>query len=207
MTVLGYQPFFDKARKLWYVDVAVDPGDSFWPFLRLAVCRYQPNSINGCHLSAPVRCDFVQLPPERTTSVSRTDDRHVRVVVAGPVGRRAGRSHNNDAVAALATAVDQHRGLVARLQRRVPEIASDLGWETVAATRLALRGRGVNDNHAAWVGEIDAGVKIALARPESDTKVWRVAIEEWERLESDPDPVTGKPLWENRLIYADSFDL
>ena len=207
VTVLGYQPFFDKARKLWYVDIAVDPGDSFWPFLRLAVCRYQPNSINGCHLSAPVRCDFVQLPPERTTSVSRTDDRHVRVVVAGPVGRRAGRSHNNDAVAALATAVDQHRGLVARLQRRVPEIASDLGWETVAATRLALRGRGVNDNHAAWVGEIDAGVKIALARPESDTKVWRVAIEEWERLESDPDPVTGKPLWENRLIYADSFDL
>ena len=110
-------------------------------------------------------------------------------------------------MAALATAVDQHRGLVARLQRRVPEIASDLGWETVAATRLALRGRGVNDNHAAWVGEIDAGVKIALVRPESDTKLWRVAIEEWERLESDPDPVTGKPLWEHRLIYADSFDL
>ena len=207
VTVLGYQPIFDKTRKLWYVDVAVDPGDSFWPFLRLAVCRYQPNSINGCHLSAPVRCDFVQLPPERTASVSRTDDRHVRVVVAGPVGRRAGRPHSNDAVAALATAVDQHRGLVARLQRRVPEIASDLGWETVAATRLALRGRGVNDNHAAWVGEIDAGVKIALARPESDAKLWRVAIEEWERLESDPDPVTGKPLWEQRLIYADSFDL
>ena len=86
VTVLGYQPIFDKTRKLWYVDVAVDPGDSFWPFLRLAVCRYQPNSINGCHLSAPVRCDFVQLPPERTASVSRTDDRHVRVVVAGPVG-------------------------------------------------------------------------------------------------------------------------
>ena len=52
------------------------------------MCRYQPDSIDGCHLSQPVRCDHVQLPPERTTSVSRTDDRHVRVVVSGPIGTR-----------------------------------------------------------------------------------------------------------------------
>jgi hypothetical protein len=207
VTVLGYQPMYNEDRKLWYADIAVEPGDNFWPFLRLAVCRYQPNSINGCHLSAPVRCDFVQLPPERTTSVSRTDDRHVRIVVAGPVGRRAGLQEAADPVRSLAAAVDQNRGLVARLQRRIPEIDSDLGWETVAATRLALRGRGVDDKHAAWVGEIEAGVKIPLARPESDKSKWRVAVEEWERLESDPDALTGARQWESRLTYADSFDL
>jgi hypothetical protein len=205
--VLGYRPIYNPTRKLWYVDIAVDPSDSFWPFLRLALCRYQPESINGCHLSAPVRCDFVQLPPERTASVSRTDDRHVRVVVSGPVGRRTGTPNNQDPVAALAAAVDKHRAFTARLQRRMPDIASDLGWQTVAATRLELRGRGINDRHAAWVGELDAGTRIPLARPESDSRKWRVAIEEWERLESDPDPVSGSPVWESRLIYADCFDL
>ncbi len=207
VTVLGYKPVYNKARKLWYVDVAINPGDTFWPFVRLAICRYQPESVAGCHLSAPVCCDFVQVPPERTASVSRTDDRHVRVVVAGPVGRRAGMTHSTSAVAALAGAVDQHRSVIARLQRRVPEVDSDLGWETVATTRLLLRGSGVNDKQAAWVGELDAGVRIPASRPESGAGNWRVVIEEWERLESDPDVGSNAPHWENRLIYADAFDL
>ena len=94
VTVLGYRPKYSTSRKLWYVDVAIDPGNIFWPFVRMAVCRYQPDSIADHHLSAPMQCDFVQLPPERTTSVSRTDDRHIRVVgpdrsVTGP--HRGGR--------------------------------------------------------------------------------------------------------------------
>ena len=44
-------------------------------------------------------------------------------------------------------------------------------------------------------------------RPESGAGNWRVAIEEWERLESDPDVGSNAPHWENRLIYADAFDL
>ena len=75
VTVVGYRPQYNQDRGLWYVDVAIDPGPTFWPFVRLALCRYQPDSITGCHLSAPVRCDYVQLVPERTTSVSRTDER------------------------------------------------------------------------------------------------------------------------------------
>jgi len=91
VAVAGYQPEFNAERGLWYVDVAIDPWASlkeqpelgFWPFVRLAVCRFQPSSVYGCHLSAPVRCDYVQLPPERTTAVNRTDERRVRVVVSG----------------------------------------------------------------------------------------------------------------------------
>ena len=116
-------------------------------------------------------------------------------------------THSSSAVAALAGAVDQHRSLIARLQRRVAEVDSDLGWETVATTRLVLRGNGVNDKHAAWVGELDSGVRIPVSRPESGAGNWRVAIEEWERLESDPDVGSNAPHWENRLIYADAFDL
>ena len=210
--VVGYAPQYNAERKLWYADVALDPGPTFWPFVRLAVCRYQPESIDRCHLSPPVRCDFVQLPPERTTSVSRTDDRHVRVVVSGPVGVRAElRSDPFGGPLAFAEAVSANRQVVATLQRRDPAIPTDLGWKTVAVKELVVRGRGASQFEAAWVGELDAGRTIPLTRP-GDNRNWRVTVEEWERLPGDPASVAegGPPLalvvfpvWERRLIYAD----
>ena len=212
--VVGYRPQYNRERRLWYVDVALDPGATFWPFVRLAVCRYQPDSIDGCHLSPPVRCDYVQLVPERITSVSRTDDRHVRVVVSGPIGVRSfpGRDHAASADA-FAEAVTANRQVVAKLQRRDPAIDTDLGWQTVAAAELVIRGRGRNQYEAAWVGELDAGTVIPLARPGANRN-WRVAVEEWERLPGDPpSPAEAphgalvQPIWERRLIYADEIGL
>jgi hypothetical protein len=210
VTVLGYRPQYNRERKLWYVDVALDPGPTFWPFVRLALCRYQPESIVGCHLSPPVRCNYVQLTPERTTSVSRTDDRHVRVVVSGPIGVRTfpDRGHTSSSDA-FTEAVSANRQVVAKLQRRDPAIDTDLGWQTVAVAELVIRGRGRNQYEAAWVGELDAGVVIPLSRP-GDNPRWRVAVEEWERLPGDP-PSSAEappaavvlPIWERRLIYAD----
>ncbi len=213
VVVVGYRPQYNRERKLWYVDVALDPGPTFWPFVRLAVCRYQPVSIPGCHLSAPVRCHYVQLTPERTTSVSRTDNRHVRVVVSGPVGVRAFPERGPAAAAAFADAVGANRQVVAKLQRRDPAIPGDLGWKTVTATRLIIRGRGHNEFEAAWVGELDAGTVIPLKRPGTNPN-WRVAVEEWELLPGDPpSPVEAppatvvRPIWERRLIYADEIGL
>ena len=207
--VAGYRPQFNSDRKLWYADIALDPATAFWPFLRLAVCRYQPDSVGDCHLSAPVRCDFVQLPPERTASVSRTDDRHVRVIVTGQVGTREvpGRAPGS-----LAELIDRNRTVAARLQRRDPEIDTDLGWQTVTTTRLVVRGTGDEPGEVAWVGELDAGTTIPLVRPgtteESD---WRVTIEEWETLPGDTadlGPVLSRfPVWEKRLVYADELAL
>ena len=214
VTVVGYKPQYNRERRLWYVDVALDPGPTFWPFVRLAVCRYQPDSIAGCHLSPPVRCNYVQLTPERITSVSRTDDRHVRVVVSGPIGIRAlaDRSHAGRSDA-FAEAVGANRQVVAKLQRRDPTINTDLGWQTVAAAELVIRGRGRNQYEAAWVGELDAGTVIPLSRPGANPN-WRVAVEEWERLPGDPPssveaPPTAfvQPIWERRLIYADEVGL
>ena len=214
VTVVGYHPQFNRERGLWYVDVALDPGPTFWPFVRLAVCRYQPESITGCHLSPPVRCDYVQLTPERTTSVSRTDDRHVRIVVSGPIGIRTFPERASGASTdVFAAAVSANRQVVAKLQRRDPAIPTDLGWQTVAVKELVIRGRGKNPYEAAWVGELDAGMVIPLARP-GDNPDWRVAVEEWERLPGDPrspldapPAAVALPIWERRLIYADEIAL
>ncbi len=217
VTVLGYRPQYSVERGMWYVDVAIDPGSTFWPFVRLSVVRYQPDSIAGCHLSAPVRCDFIQLTPERTTSVARTDVRHVRVVVSGAVGVRQPPTPAAptfpQSVEALAAAVAANRKVVARLQRRDPQLPTDLGWDTVAVTELVVRGRGRNDFEAAWVGSLEAPEDIPLHRP-GDNPDWRVTVEEWERLPGDPATLGATatiaappPVWEQRLIYADEIPL
>jgi hypothetical protein len=214
VVVLGYRPLYQVDRHLWYVDIALDPGSTFWPFVRLSLVRYQPHSIPGCHLSKPALCDFVQLTPERTTSVSRTDVRHVRVVVSGPIGVRqpppgATSEHFPTSTADLDAWLRQNRKVVARLQRRDPDIPTDLGWETVASTELVVRGHGRNAFEAAWVGALESPIDLALRRPGESTD-WRVTVEEWERLPGDPADLADEhlgPVWEQRIVYADEIAL
>ncbi|MDH3261833.1 MAG: hypothetical protein OEM84_12800 [Acidimicrobiia bacterium] len=217
VTVLGYQPQYNATRKLWYVDVAIDPGSTFWPFVRLALARYQPDSIGSLHLSPQVLCDYVQLTPERTTSVSRTDVRHIRVVVSGPVGIRT--VVKGGPLESYADSISANRLVVARLQRQDPDIPTDLGWETVDVVELEVKGTGrdpetgaIDLAQAAWVGILEAPRTIPLRRPGSLPN-WRVTVEEWERLPGDPANlgsiglVPPPPVWEQRLIYADEIGL
>ena len=51
VTVVGHTPRFDATRNLWYCDIELDPGAAYQPFVRLALCRYQPHSIDGHHIS------------------------------------------------------------------------------------------------------------------------------------------------------------
>jgi hypothetical protein len=217
--VLGYRPQYSVDRQKWYVDIAVDPRDTFWPFVRLAIARYQPDSIPGCHLSAAVLCDYVQLTPERTTSVSRTDVRHVRVVMSGPVGLRTPPPTSRSRlfkfqtnIEKLAEWIDMNRVVVASLQRRDPEISTDLGWATIHSVELTVRGHGRTLFEAAWVGELEAPEDLPLQRP-GEIHEWRVLVEEWEKLPGDPynlgtiGMAAPPPVWEQRLIYAEEIML
>jgi hypothetical protein len=102
-----------------------------------------------------------------------------------------------------------HRVVVARLQRVDPTIRTDLGWETVATTELAVEGFGRNLFEAAWVGQLETPTNVRLRTPGANRN-WRVTVEEWERLPGDPadlaDP-SSPPVWEQRLIYADEIAL
>lgn len=63
--VVGYQPGYDSERKLWYCDVQLNPGSTYYPFVRLALSRFQPNSVPDAHLSPVVQADFCQVVPHR----------------------------------------------------------------------------------------------------------------------------------------------
>ena len=213
--VLGYKPEFQPDRNKWFVDVAIDPGTAVWPFVRLAVTRYQPDSLPGCHLSPVVHCVFTQLTLERTATLSRPDINHARLVVSGPVGFRtpadvlARRAAADPA--ALAEFIRDNRRMIARLERRDAAIPTDLGWHTEVVTELAVVGFDPTDGEFAWMGMLNLPEPIDPARPGAVAD-WRVTVEEWEALEADPVPFQvdsqGAPLTKEwRIVYADHLGL
>lgn len=219
VVVLGYRPEYDTARRLWFVDVAVDPGAAIWPFLRLVVTRYQPDSIPDMHLSPVVRCDYVQVPLERTATVTRPDDRTVRVVLSGPVGYRgtdatdiaAFDASTEDGLQAIRALVGVNRRVLARLQRFDAAIGTDLGWKTVAEVPLTIEGFDADSLTAAWTGQLEMAFGPAARRPGAGPSM-RVAIEETEWLDADPEIAFAPGIVLQlpklpRIVYLDHLEL
>jgi hypothetical protein len=82
--VAGHAVSWDASRKLWYADIALNAGASYFPFVKLALVRYQPNSLTGLELSRVVQADFIQVAPDRTMQLTFLSPTEVRVVVSGP---------------------------------------------------------------------------------------------------------------------------
>lgn len=199
--VLGYQPEYSAERGLWFVDIAFDPGTAFWPFVQLAVARYQPSSLDGLHLGPVVQCDFAQLPPERTATLSRTDERHARVVVTGPVGHPL--VERKEKMGTFVELVAHTRKLRARLERFDESVGTDLGWSTVSQVELPILG--VDGTVVSWAGELALPEAVAPRTPGTST-TWRVTLEEWEYLPADTG-AGGTGGWQGRVVYADHLPL
>jgi hypothetical protein len=67
--VVGHKVQYDADRDLYFADIQISPKSDYWPFVRLALCRYQPNSIARCEASRVIIADFAQLAPDRTAQV------------------------------------------------------------------------------------------------------------------------------------------
>jgi len=61
---------FDADRGVCICDIPIDPGDAYAPFVRLAVVRYQLNSLPGLETSHTVQVPFVQVLPERRVTLT-----------------------------------------------------------------------------------------------------------------------------------------
>lgn len=206
VTVRGYRPEYNADRRLWFVDVALTPGTAFWPFVRLAVGRFQPNSLPGCHLGPVVQCDYAQLVPERSLVVARTDADSVKVAVAGVAGRPRPWGRGGSENATEAERLAPSRTMRVRLERRAPEVGTDLGWVVVRAATLPVLSK--VDELITWEGSV------TLPDPHGDpgrpgrsgTGDLRIVVEEEERLEADPSPA-GDIRTSSRIVYSDEVVL
>jgi len=161
---------------------------SYFPFVKLGLARYQPESVNGAHLSNVVVTDFCQLTPDRFVAVTPVFEPGP----PGPPGQRivrvTGQSYNQAGGDTVEPVV---RVTVERLD---PDIASELGWTQVGKV-VPLDQKPTVGDDSVWSG------KITIPSPPPGKKQ-RLVIEEFERHRTGATPVFGE-----RLVYSDIIDL
>ncbi|MFH9726023.1 hypothetical protein ACH4M4_24130 [Streptomyces sp. NPDC017254] len=92
LDVIAHPVRFDEEADRWYADIDLSPlvTASYFPFVRLALARYQAHTVDGVPtLSPSLRTEPVQLPPHRRLVVTRTTGRATVLVDGlGPAGPR-----------------------------------------------------------------------------------------------------------------------
>ena len=196
--VVGFEPQFDEERGLWFADLTVDPFvETYMPFVRLALVRYQPDALLEAKVSRVVLADFAQLTPDRSAMVT-CDPHHPRrlnVVVSGiaPVGP-------SPSAGGRATQIS------VCIQERDPQLPGELGWRDVPAETATVT-PGVDGpaagrpNVVMWAGSV-----VFAEAPVTDR--FRLLVEEHEFVAPGDAIVThSRGLPRGRLIYAETFEL
>lgn len=122
VNVAGHPVQFDASRNLWYCDIALNTGATYTPMVKLALARYQPNSLAGVELSRIRLADIISLEPGRTATVVRKNSHQLSSVTL------TGLSYSK--AAGSKTAAPGEAELV--VEKRKPAIHDEtLGWEQV----------------------------------------------------------------------------
>jgi hypothetical protein len=205
-----FRPVFDPQRKLWFVDVVLDSPGAMWPFLRLSIARYQPNSIAGQGFSQAVTTDFVQLPPERIATLSRPEAGEVRITLTGvnAVTAEPGtdKPMSPTDAASLEAGLTKSRRVTATLQGRADGKDSELDWTDIRQVDCDLAGVDASNYTASWTAALTLEEAEELLSPGTSTDL-RLQIEEYEKLAADPTAGDQTLSTTERLVYADQFPL
>jgi hypothetical protein len=195
--VVGYQVQYHAERKLWYADIQVDPGGSYSPFIRLALARYQPNSIYAAELSRVVLCDFAQLLPDRTVNIAASADGKVlQIDIIGVEPEESGVS------AAMVHPLFGRNQVGVGVQISDPDNPDpDIGWVPATNARIADVTSGTPPRQPLWSGTITMPEAIGSGK-------YRILVQEFESYYNDDsqetDPTKGVA---TRLVYADTIEV
>ncbi|MFF4608028.1 hypothetical protein ACFY12_35495 [Streptomyces sp. NPDC001339] len=128
VTAVGYAPQFDEDSGLWFCDLDLDTGEAYFPFVRLALARYQPHSLEGQHLSPIVHTPVLRTLPKRLLTAEGTDP--LTLTLSGP----------NYLTDSLVPEV------IVSLQSRDPALEDEaLAWTTAEGSELFLE---TEDSHS-----------------------------------------------------------
>ncbi|MFG2352729.1 peptidoglycan-binding protein [Streptomyces sp. NPDC048521] len=184
VTVVGFAPQFDKDEKdgRWFFDLELDTGDTCLPFVRLALVRYQPDSIPGAEISPVVLADLVRTLPDRELTVR--PGRPLSVSLTGPSW----------------DPTDSPRPqITATLQRRHDTVRDeDLGWVTLEDTVTPLTSvEAESSNRPSYTG-------LVPVPPVRRGAPLRLLVMETEGIPADGPTPAAPP---GPVIYCDTVDL
>lgn len=85
VNIAAFPVEYQKETERWFCDINIsdDKLVTYFPFIRLALARYQPHSLPTVELSPIVQTDFVQLTPSRQLTVKRQFGKPTSVVLEG----------------------------------------------------------------------------------------------------------------------------
>jgi hypothetical protein len=152
--VAPHDVFYDDARALWYCDIEIETGAAYFPFIRLALARYQPTSVPTAHLSNVVLSDIIAVAPDRWVNVTPSAEaRSVRLALFG-AGYDESSGHHEAAKAPSTVRFDPATGLVEMVapaqvsersvvevwvERFEPRWGEDFGWQRVGGALVTQR--------------------------------------------------------------------
>jgi hypothetical protein len=220
VTAVGIAPEYNEERQLYAFDLVLDPGDSYYPFVRLVLARLQPYSLDGAHLSRTVRADFAQLVADRLATITYRDSA-VDVSVSGLMPTsdveaktrapartglfpfaEGGFNENDEA--------GKGRLVSAYVEQRRNKKLGDLGWETLGeVVYLRTFTLGKTPEQVYFRGSLP------LPKSFGDGAEYRLAVEEHEIFETDqvlrdvglPIDAPIEKAYRTRLVYFDTLPL
>lgn len=233
--VVGHRVQWDATRKLWFCDIELALLRSYFPFVRLALVRYQPNSLPQVKTSRVVLADFAQVVPRRKVTAERNGG-IVRITVQGPAPERGSADFRRDSPFVEFSPAPGHSGTPPEtgrnrfeiaLQTRDPALNTDLAWTDDA------RAPAVSSLIDPPSGELTPGPpastgEVSNVFAQLDPPIWhgtfdlpanlggpaRLVVREYERFYADrtePANIDGrsvhKRVIEERLVYAETFAL
>jgi len=203
--VAGYAAHYDAERQLWFADLNLNAYDTYAPFVRLALVRYQPEALPDVRISRVVLADFAQLTPDRAVLVlaDPRQARTLRVQVSGVA------PHGPQAIVYPANSSrprsQRPSYFRVRVQEHVAELGLELGWQDIATESVAVRVvkelvPSAQSSLSLWEGEVQFAQQPAPGR-------YRLLIEEYEAISTDQPAGRDANSGLDRLVFAEIFAL
>lgn len=138
--VVGHRVQWDAQRRLWFADIELDVGNSYMPFVRLSLVRWQPQSLDRLSVSRTVLTEFAQLLAHRRAVLRQGAAGAWDMALYGPVPAQGPMRLYNDSPhlnislqPQPGSEIEGGRNRVELvLQERDAKLDSDLAWSDVA---------------------------------------------------------------------------
>jgi hypothetical protein len=202
VSVVAYDVKYDKERQLYYADIMLDIKAAYYPFIRLALARYQKYSVkkgnNDCCLSAIVQTDYIQIPPPRLTSLKFGGPKNVFTLgISGTVPNIPGAPF--------------YRPKIHFLIEEMNHPASEdthitIGNKLIAEHVEFIQAAAISNNLFTFQRQFTLPM-------EYSTKAYRIKVLEYEMITYDPMKPNpnpggvnfGGPPMKDRLVFADVY--
>lgn len=164
--VAPHDVYWDAERRLWYCDIEFPANTAYFPFVRMALARYQPGSIANCHLSNVVLTDFASLAPNRTLTVTRTSATRRQVQVHGFSHEESSGFHEaeqyrtaHSSATGIPSGISQKNVIRVWIEKLTKSQGEDFGWHVVEGNG----GWGVADDTSSDYGAVIANPENPIA--------------------------------------------